>query len=122
MVLYHKYQNDSEGFGGSFKFSMLKLFHRTPQDPLSYCCHAMEFLDKTQRYLICTPLNDRCGYKKIHGKTEDICVFCSPWFHSIWYYDPSQYFSQDKMRPGFSLGIAENTGNIFRHLILHINF
>ena len=52
------------------------------------------------------------------GQTPDISIFRFPWFSAVWYYDPQVSFPVDRMRPGFFLKLAENTGDGFAYVIL----
>ena len=65
-------------------------------------------------------LDGKCGYEIIKGETGYISIFRFPWFAPIWYYDPSLSFPHDKMRPGFFLDIADNTGDGFSYEILPV--
>jgi len=119
-VPHHQHQNFSEGEGGNFKLAILKLLHNTPHAPLSYWCFAAQFLDKVRRCLSKQSLDGRCGNETLHGDTPDISIFRFPWFSPIWYYNPTLSFPQDKMRPGFLLDIADNTGDGFAYIILPV--
>ena len=119
-VPHHQHQNFSEGEGGNFKFAILKLMHNTPHAPLSYWCYAAQFLDKVRRCLSKSSLDGRCGNEALNGETPDISIFRFPWFSPIWYYSPTVSFPQDKMKAGFFLDIAANTGDGFAYIILPV--
>jgi len=77
-------------------------------------------LDKVRRCLSKSSLAGRSGNEALHGETPDISIFRFPWFSPIWYYSPTVSFPQDKMKAGFFLDIAANTGDGFAYVILPV--
>ena len=78
----------------------------------------MKFLDQVGSYLSKETLKERCPQEKLLGHTPDISKFRFAWFQPVWYYSPTLFFPQDKMEPGFSLKMADNTGDSFAYEIL----
>ena len=115
---HHQNQNYSEGRGGNAKTKLIKLFHETPHAPLSYWCYGLEHLDHISGYLANKSLNGRTPREVLLGETPDISVFRFRWFQPIWYYSPDTSFPEDKMFPGFFLGVAPNVGDGFSYHIL----
>ena len=119
-VPYQQQQNYAENRGGNFKFAVCKLMHLTPHAPREYWCYAASFLDKVRRILSKPGLNGKSATERVHGYTVDISRFRFPWFSPVWYFDPtgSADFPHDRMKPGFFLDVAENTGDSFSYVIL----
>ena len=115
---HHQNQNYSEGRGGNAKTKLIKLFHETPHAPISYWCYGLEHLDHISGYLANKSLNGRTPREVLLGETPDISVFRFRWFQPIWYYSPDTSFPEDKMFPGFFLGVAPNVGDGFSYHIL----
>ncbi len=119
-VPYQQQQNYAENRGGNFKFAVCKLMHLTPHAPKEYWCFAASFLDKVRRVLSKPSLNGKSSTEKVYGSTVDISKFRFPWFSPVWYYDPTGTadFPNDRMKPGFFLDVADNTGDGFSYEIL----
>ena len=119
-VPYQQQQNYAEKKGGNFKFAVCKLMHLTPHAPKEYWCFAASFLDKVRRVLSKPSLNGKSSTEKVYGSTVDISKFRFPWFSPVWYYDPTGTadFPNDRMKPGFFLDVADNTGDGFSYEIL----
>ena len=69
-------------------------------------------------YLSKETLKGRCAQEKLLGNTPDISKFRFAWFQPVWYYCPTLSFPQDKMKLGFFLKCADNTGDSFAYEIL----
>ena len=119
-VPYQQQQNYAESRGGNFKFAVCKLMHMTPHSPVEYWCFAASFLDKVRRVLSKPKLNGASAMQQVYGCTVDISRFRFPWFSPVWYFDPtgSADFPNDRMKAGFFLDIADNTGDAFSYVIL----
>ena len=112
-VPYQQQQNYAESRGGNFKFAVCKLMHMTPHSPIKYWCFAASFLDKVRRVLSKPKLNGASPMQQVYGSTVDISKYRFPWFLPVWYFDPtgSADFPNDRMKAGFFLDKAENTGD-----------
>ena len=119
-VPYQQQQNYAENRGGNFKFAVCKLMLMTPHAPREYWCYAASFLDKVRRILSKPSLNGKSATEMVHGYTVDISKFRFPWFSPVWYFDPtgSSAFPNDRMKPGFFMDVADNTGDGFSYIIL----
>lgn len=117
---YHQNENLAERRGGMLKHAITKLFHHT-NAPLEFWCYALEYVSLVRGCLARKSLGWRPSEELLFGETLDISVFRFPWFSSIWYYDPSRSFPNDKMLPGIFLNIAPNVGDAFCYEILPLH-
>ena len=115
---HHQNQNYSEGRGGNAKNKLIKLFHETPHAPIHYWCYGLEHIDHLSGYLANKSLNGRTPREALLGETPDISVFRFRWFQPVWYYSPDTSFPEDKMIPGFFLGVAPSVGDGFSYKLL----
>ena len=86
--------------------------------PIHYWCYGSEHIDHLSGYLANKSLGGRTPREALLGETPDIIVFWFRWFQPIWYYSPDTLFPEDKMIPGFFLGVAPSVGDGFSYKIL----
>ena len=117
-IPHHQNQNIAEFEGGCTKLRTIKMFHETPWAPPSYWCYCVEFINETNGYLARQSLGWKTPNELLLGETGDISVFRFKWFQPVWYYAPDISYPEDKMLPGFVLGIAPTVGDGFSYTIL----
>ncbi len=117
-IPHHQNQNIAEFEGGCTKLRTLKMFHETPWAPPAYWCYCVDYINETNGYLARQSLGWKTPNEILLGETGDISVFRFKWFSPVWYYAPDISYPEDKMLPGFMLGIAPTVGDGFSYTIL----
>ena len=117
-IPHHQNQNIAEFEGGCTKLRTIKMYHETPWAPPAYWCYCVDFINETNGYLARQSLDWKTPNEILLGETGDISVFRFKWFSPVWYYAPDISYPEDKMLPGFVLGIAPTVGDGFSYTIL----
>lgn len=74
----------------------------------------MEFISLVHGCLAQKSLEWKPSEERLYGETLDISVYRFPWFSPVWYYCP-RAFPNDKMLPGYFIGISKNVGDGFSY-------
>ena len=110
-VPYCQHQNFTGGEGRDFNFAVCKYLHNIAHTLIVYWCYYASFLGKVCKHLVKSALYNKFALEVKHGNTNNISIFCFLSFSLVWHYNPTTFFPREKMSPGFSLNIAENTGD-----------